>query len=198
MASGAPPVETLRLLALSGSLRAVSSNTAALVAARILCPRGAEILLCQSIGALPHFNPDLDGEGAVPPPPVAEFREQVGGVHGVLFSTPEYAHGLPGSFKNALDWLVSAPAFYGKPVAVINATPGPTTYAADSLVEILKTMGARIVSDAFVELPLRGRKLGGEEIAADPLFRAALCSGLARFIRVIRETALAEPVLPSP
>ena len=83
----------------------------------------------------------------------------------VVISTPEYAHALPGIFKNALDWLVSDPAFAGKPVAILHASRG-STWALDSLREVLRTMSARIIESASVSLPLGSNQLDTEAILA--------------------------------
>lgn len=113
----------VRILAISGSLRARSSNTALLGAARTLAPKGVEVVLYEGLGGLPHFNADHDGDAA--PPAVADFRSRVRAADGVLISSPEYAHGVPGTLKNALDWLVGGHQneIVGKPVALFNASP---------------------------------------------------------------------------
>jgi NAD(P)H-dependent FMN reductase len=175
----------VRLLAISGSLRARSSNTAALVAATRLVPAGATIEIYDGLASLPHFNPDHDLEGMEPPPSVARLRGLVADAAGVIFSTPEYAHGLPGSLKNALDWLVSAPAFYAKPVTLVDASPQFSTHARASLVEVLATMGTRLVREAIVDLPLRGTKLDADGILAAPVLAAALGAGLEAFVKAI-------------
>jgi len=72
----------------------------------------------QVIGQLPHFNPDLDLERLQPPLAVEELRNNIRESNGLIFSTPEYAHGLPGTLKNALDWLVSSDAMVDKKVAI--------------------------------------------------------------------------------
>jgi chromate reductase, NAD(P)H dehydrogenase (quinone) len=110
----------MRILAISGSLRAVSSNTAVLQAAAILAPRGVEVVHYDGLGLLPHFNPDLDGDW--PPAAVQNLGRDVELCDGLLICSPEYAHGVAGSLKNALDWLVGSIAFPGKPVALINAS----------------------------------------------------------------------------
>src|SRR5215471_687580 len=102
---------TFRILAISGSLRAVSSNTALLRAAAMLAPAGVEIRVYDGLGDLPHFNPDLEG---AEPPVVKDFGAQVGAADGIILSTPEYAHGVPGVLKNALDWLVGGFDFINK------------------------------------------------------------------------------------
>jgi NAD(P)H-dependent FMN reductase len=86
----------MRLLAISGSLRAVSTNTALLQAAMLLAPEGVEIELYDGLARLPHFNPDLDVEPV--PPEVSAWREKIRQADGLLISSPEYARGIPGSF----------------------------------------------------------------------------------------------------
>jgi hypothetical protein len=116
----------VRILAVSGSLRAASSNTALLGATRALAPEGVEITLYDGLATLPHFNPDLDDlDAGTAPPEVANFRALLEASDGVLISSPEYAHGVPGAMKNAIDWVVSSGEIYEKPVALFNASmPG--------------------------------------------------------------------------
>src|SRR5690349_8235590 len=99
----------MKILAISGSLRTGSSNTAVLRAAARLVPVGVEIVLYDGIARLPFFNPDLDGDEV--PAPVAEMRTLIGSVDGLLISSPEYARGVAGVTKNALDWLVGSHEF---------------------------------------------------------------------------------------
>jgi chromate reductase, NAD(P)H dehydrogenase (quinone) len=168
----------VRILAISGSLRGGSSNTTLLRAAAMLAPDGVSVELYEGLGDLPHFNPDLDREGDAPPASVAEFRDRVAIADALLICSPEYAHGVPGTLKNALDWLVSSPAIIGKPVALLNAS-FRATYAHASLTETLTVMSARVVADASITVPLDGRKgldaagiVGDEELAG--LLRKAL------------------------
>ena len=108
------------VLAICGSLRARSSNLAALKAAQLLAPEPMTVRIFEGLADLPHFNPDLDTDA--PPAPVAARRRAVGDAQGLLICSPEYARGVAGAMKNALDWLVSGSEFPGKPVAVINAS----------------------------------------------------------------------------
>src|SRR5690242_9011297 len=111
------------ILGISGSLRRGASNTALLQAARLVAPPETTLTIYSGVGELPHFNPDLETVDApLLPPPVAVLRRIVGDANALLLSTPEYAHGLPGSFKNALDWLVGSTELPGKPVAIISPT----------------------------------------------------------------------------
>jgi NAD(P)H-dependent FMN reductase len=99
--------EEMKIIAICGSLRSQSSNRALLQAAVKLAPEGMEITIYEGLAGLPHFNPDDDEEDTTPPQPVAELRALLAAADGILISSPEYAHGVPGSLKNALDWLVS-------------------------------------------------------------------------------------------
>jgi chromate reductase len=172
----------MRILAISGSLRSMSANTALLRAARTLAPSGVDILLYEGLGSLPHFNPDLDGDK--PPQSVLELRSEVGLADGLLISSPEYAHGVPGSLKNALDWLVASVEFPGKAVALLNTSPR-ATHATAQLTEILKTMSARFLPEASVTLAIPAR-WDGEDLAQNAEFSRTLSSALSALARAIR------------
>ncbi|MER0481438.1 NADPH-dependent FMN reductase [Streptomyces sp. Edi2] len=148
----------MRLLALSGSLRARSSNGAVLRSALAFWNGPTATA---DIGALPHFNPDLDGEDATPSAPVAALRAHVAAADALLIVSPEYAHGVPGVLKNALDWLVSSGECVSKPVAVITASPFPTggDHANAQLREILRMMTGEVIEAACRELPAIGPKI---------------------------------------
>ncbi|HEX8152849.1 MAG TPA: NADPH-dependent FMN reductase [Thermoanaerobaculia bacterium] len=170
----------MRILAISGSLRAASSNTSLLRAAQILAPPQVEIVLETGLGELPHFNPDL--EDAMPAT-VAGFRARIGEADALLISTPEYAHGVPGVLKNAFDWLVSGPEFVGKTVGLLNASPR-STYAQESLIETLTVMSARMCGSYTVSL--WGRKLDADGIAADAELSALIRDALDAFLAAAR------------
>jgi NAD(P)H-dependent FMN reductase len=136
----------------------------------------------EGIGALPHFNPDLDQEGELLPGEVAALRALIGSAEVLVISTPEYVHALPGSFKNALDWLVSDPAFAGKPVVILHAARG-SSWALDSLREVLRTMSAQVLEDASVTLPLGSNQMDESAILA----RDDLRSLLAKSVAALRE-----------
>jgi chromate reductase len=173
----------MRILAISGSLRSTSSNTAVLRTAQALAPSGVEIILFEGLGYLPHFNPDLDGEK--PPKSVLQLRSEIGLSDGLLISSPEYAHGVPGSLKNALDWLVASVEFPGKAVALINTSPR-ATHAPAQLTEILTTMSARLIPEASVTLTLPVRTPDGAGFAGSPDFLRTLSSALSAFARAIQ------------
>lgn len=173
----------MQILAISGSLRTASANTSLLQAAALLAPEDAQVTLYGGLAALPPFNPDWDEEPA--PPPVADLRRQLQASNAVLISSPEYAHGVPGTLKNALDWLVGSGELVGKPVALINASPR-STYALASLTETLTVMTARLVAEASITLPLQGKKMDAAGIAVDPDFSQALHTALLALTRAVR------------
>ncbi|KMZ11705.1 NADPH:quinone oxidoreductase [Candidatus Burkholderia humilis] len=138
--------------------------TPACAAAALLAPPDIAIEHYDAIGALPHFNPDF--EDALPAS-VVHLRERVHRAEGLLISCPEYARCIPGSFKNALDWLVGNPLFPGKPVALFNTSPR-TSAAQDAPKLVLQTMSAVLVTDACITLALLGKKeTSAHDIAAD-------------------------------
>lgn len=175
----------IRLLALPGSLRATSSNRSLLEAAAALAPAGVDVTLV-SADAVPLFNPDLE-EGFIPDA-VAGWRAKIAGCDGMLLSCPEYAGGIPGAFKNALDWLVAEPGFYGKPVAVLSASQR-SVLAQEALRVVLRTMSADVVEEASVTLPLLGAKWSAEAIALDPAMSGALRNSLRLLASHIRAAA---------
>ncbi|WP_143304678.1 NADPH-dependent FMN reductase [Chitinophaga vietnamensis] len=111
----------MKILAICGSTRKNSSNLNLIKAFATLTKDIFDVSIYTSLAELPQFNPDLDLEGAVPPAAVADFRRQVREADGVLICTPEYAVGVPGALKNAIDWTVSSMDFSKKPVALITA-----------------------------------------------------------------------------
>ena len=139
----------MKIVGISGSLRTVSLSTALLKTAATLAPSDVQFMVYDGIKKLPHFNPELDKEPA--PAAVSDFRSQLKSSAGVVISTPEYAHGIPGVLKNALDWLVASGELYEKPVALFSASPY-TRFAPASLIETLTVMMARLIPDAFINV----------------------------------------------
>ena len=173
----------MKIIAISGSLRATSLNTAVLHAAARLAPAGVNVEIFEGIGNLPFFNSDLDGDRL--PPEVAEFRTVIGAADGLLISSPEYARGVAGVMKNALDWLVGSFEFPNKPVALINTSPR-ATHALAALTVTLETMSARLVRDASITLPLLGTVNDAASITANAEFAAPLRDALERYVQAIR------------
>ena len=136
----------MKLLGISGSLRAASYNTALLRAAQGMTPEGVE-LVAGSIRDIPLYDGDLEAESGLPAA-VSRLKDQIADCDGLILFTPEYNNGLPGVFKNAIDWL-SRPAsdigrvFGGRPVAVLGASPGGfgTIMSQAAWLPVLRTLG---------------------------------------------------------
>ena len=153
-----------RVLCLSGSLRRVSSNAAALEAAQQLAPPTLELELYRGLGTLPLFNPD--DEMAAVPVSVSALREAVGRADALLIACPEYAHGVPVAFKNLLDWLVGSLEFPGKPVLLLNTAARGSYHAQEALAEILATMSAQLLAPQPVLVALPGAGCSAAQVLA--------------------------------
>lgn len=170
----------MKLLAIAGSIRATSSNAALVRAAARLAPPGVSIEVYDGVARLPHFSPDLDVEPL--PEEVAALRSALGACAGLVIATPEYAHGMPGSLKNALDWLVSATEPIDMPVLLISASPGGAAHAHAQFSEVLRTMSMRLV-DGGAHVFSRA-KLGPDGQVNDAALLAALGRGLAQLVEL--------------
>jgi chromate reductase, NAD(P)H dehydrogenase (quinone) len=165
----------VRILGLCGSLRSASLNAALLRTAVRVAPQGVQVQLLPGLGELPLFNPDLE---PAPPRGVLELRRAVDVADALLIASPEYARGVSGTIKNALDWLVSHEGFVGKPVALLNASPR-AHHALAALRETLRTMSATLVDEACVSVPLLGAGLSEEAMAGTPQVTLPLLRALA-------------------
>jgi NAD(P)H-dependent FMN reductase len=145
----------MRILAISGSVRRGSTNRKLLDRLAALAPASVTFDFFESLDALPHFNPDLDEEGMVQPSAVQDLRSRVAVADAVVISSPEYAHGVPGSLKNALDWLVSAGELVSKPVVLLNAAPQGGEFAQRALAETLVTMNWNLLPSRMEPFVLR-------------------------------------------
>ena len=148
------------ILSLSGSLKQASINSASLRAAASAAARdGIRVTLGEFVGELPHFDPDLE---PAPPAVVLRFRAACEEASGVLLAVPEYAFGIPGSLKNALDWTVGSGCLDRKPVTLLKvAPPGRGERAQDALALVMQALGAKTVR-AAVPIAAADRDEGGE------------------------------------
>lgn len=177
-------IDTARILLLSGSLRASSTNSAILRTAMTLAPRSTETVLFPGIGHLPHFSPDLDAEPL--PEPVQVFREELSNADAIVISTPEYAGGMPGSFKNALDWAVGSFVLHKKPVALWNVSSNPSTgHAAETYRALRITLGyldVRIVEEACLHVPLNHQDVSADGIIGDSEIQKRLHNAMEHLV----------------
>ena len=157
--------DKLNVLAISGSLRPNSSNTAIVQFIKAICPPEVNYTIYTELGSLPHFN-DSD----TIPEVVQNFHQQVAQSDGVLICTPEYAFGVPGVLKNALDWSVGLGSFDNKPVAMISAgTGGDKAHA--SLLLTLQAINAN-VHRASLNIPFVRSKMRDGTIIDDVTVKA--------------------------
>lgn len=162
----------MRILGLSGSLRKASLNTAILGAAQRLAPPHFDFSIYGRLGCLPLFNPDLNEEFV--PLEVEDFRQEVLIADGIMICSPEYARGISGTLKNALDWLVGGLEFAGKGVMVLNASPRARDADA-SLRLVLTTMSARLIAAPSGPTPLFRQQWRTNDIVADIEASLFLC-----------------------
>lgn len=175
----------VRILAISGSLRQRSSNSALVEAVAKLAPAAVDVCIYTELEGLPPFNPDRDGDGA--PAAVGRFRAALGACDAVVISSPEYAHGVPGVLKNALDWVVGSGELVNKPIALINAS-GRATHAWASLAETLTVMSAHLVPDASITVPLEGRAMDADGLVGDAGRSRALLHAIEALAAAARGT----------
>lgn len=165
----------MKLAAISGSLRAESSNSALLRALPFLAPVGMEIVVFDSLADLPHYSPEWDTD--TPPASVLRWRNALREVDAALFCTPEYAHGMPGSLKNALDWLVSSGEFDGgKPCAALSASPSVRggDRALAWLAQTLAVLGAHVPPAATFAIPFVRKRINVQGHVFEPALADAL------------------------
>lgn len=167
-----------KLVAISGSLRQTSSNTALMNAIIALAPENMKFTIYDGLDDLPHFNPDIDVDEG--PATVRELRTLLREADGVLFCTPEYGNGVPGVLKNALDWLVSTTVFMNKPTAVISASPSPMggDKAHASLLLTLTMINAKLVDKAALIIPYITMKMNKAGTITDSELKQKLLSVL--------------------
>jgi NAD(P)H-dependent FMN reductase len=175
----------INILAISGSLRADSSATAVMKEVTSMMPEGVHVTVYEGLGNLPHFNDSL-----TVPAEVDQFRKMVAEADGVLICTPEYAFGIPGSLKNALDWTVGTGEFVEKPVALITAASvGKNAHAA--LLLTLTALSARVAEGAEMVIPFIRARLDENKKIKDASLRQEVNLLVQRFLSGIQA---ADPV----
>jgi chromate reductase, NAD(P)H dehydrogenase (quinone) len=181
----------MKILAITGSLRRDSYNTALLRAARDLAPVGVAVELYDGLGAIPAFNEDLEGD---PPAAVLDLRRRIAEADALLIATPEYNGSAPGALKNALDWASrprGAAVIIGKPAAVIGASPSAfgAKWAQEQIRRALMLSGAMVVDPGLAVAKVDEKVVDGE--LADGGVRAQL----GRVVDALVETTDAEQML---
>ncbi|MFI5136808.1 MAG: NADPH-dependent FMN reductase [Sphingobacteriales bacterium] len=147
------------IFAISGSLRAGSSNHNILHFLAKLAPAGVNFTIYDSLAQVPAFDPGLDHES--PQEAVAELRSFINHADAVIICTPEYAFGVPGALKNAIDWTVPSSSLVDKPMALITASTSGQN-AHDALLLILGAVSANLLKDTTLLIPFIRAKMDGE------------------------------------
>lgn len=153
----------IRILAISESLRKKSYNSALIRAISNLAPNDIDVVIFDELHLIPLFNPDRENENIRA---VNKLKAELLKSNALLISSPEYAHGISGVLKNALDWLVSGEEFPYIPVALTNTSPR-STHAQLTLREVISTMSGNIIEEASMSVPLLGTDLNDEGIISD-------------------------------
>ncbi|MDD7971307.1 NADPH-dependent FMN reductase [Roseinatronobacter alkalisoli] len=179
---------TKTILGLSGSLRRASFNAGLLRAAAELVPEGTKIEI-GSIREVPLYDGDLEKASGLPPA-VKTLQSQLQAADGVLLVTPEYNNGIPGVFKNTIDWMSRGPGlqmWVGKPVAVIGASPGGfgTIMAQNHWLPVLRTLKAEFWAEGRLMVPRAGDLFDEDGNLADPASRDRLAAFIGGFAEVI-------------
>lgn len=184
------------LLTVAGSLRAGSSNATLLAATGLLAPADLTVTAYRALGSLPAFNPDREEAAVRLPTAVTRWRTALAAADMLLISTPEYAHGIPGAFKNALDWVVGSGELVGKPVGVINPSAA-SRFAFPQLIEVLTVMSANVVPAATIVLDLPRRGADAVQLAADSVVAERLREVLTALLSAVpsRSALEAAPAL---
>lgn len=155
---------TKKIIAICGSTRESSTNLKFLNAIGELLNGVAEMEIYMDIASIPHFNPDLDTDN--PPSSVTQFRNKLKGADGILICTPEYAMGVPGTLKNAIDWTVSSMEFSHKPVALITASSmGEKGHR--SLLETLQVIESRMTPQTQLLISFAKTKINEQSVITD-------------------------------
>jgi chromate reductase len=157
-------MKSFSILGISGSLRPDSTNTIILSAFRGLLPANTDFQIFQGLDEIPHFSPGLDDTEAV-----VRFKKAIQQADGVIICTPEYAFGVPGTLKNALDWTVATGDLNDKPVSAISASPLNTggEKALASLLLTLTALGTRRNDHSSLSIPNIKQKVGPDKTVTD-------------------------------
>jgi chromate reductase len=182
----------MRLLGISGSLRADSYNSRLLEEVLDLLPAGVEMTVYDGLREIPPFDEDLEHEA---PPAVQRLREAIAEADGLLFATPEYNSSVPGALKNALDWVsrpIGENPTRDKSALVIGASRSMfgAVWAQAELRKVLAAMGARVV-DRELPVPQAHERLAQDGQLLDEELRAELVPALGELVEEIERDAAA-------
>jgi chromate reductase len=180
----------MRILTISGSLRAASTNTLLLEAIAKLAPSTVTVTRYTSLDNLPHFSPERDINPA--PEVVTDLRTKIREANAIIICTPEYIHGMPGVLKNMLDWMASSGEFVHKPVGVLSAGPSDMggSRAHVALSHTMEVLMAQLPEQASLIVPFIRQRMDTDGQITDPVLKQALQVVLSTLIRTVgKQTA---------
>lgn len=174
----------MKILAISGSARESSTNTALLRAMRKLAPVDVELLVIHNLNTLPIFSPDTEGNKT--PMVVCDFLETVSVADGIIISSPEYVRAIPGGLKNAIDWMVSRFEIIDKPISLVHAS-----YRGDDMLAslrlVLSTVSSNFLESLFFRIPLIGKSPQEiTELLSQPEHESQIVSFLHNFVAALQ------------
>ena len=182
----------MRLLGISGSLRAGSFNTHLLHNAAELVPQGVSLDI-RTLHGIPLYDADEEAANGLPAA-VVDLKQAIASADGVILATPEYNNGIPGVFKNAIDWASRPPAdvaevFGGRPFAILGASPGGfgTLLAQNDWLPVLRTLGVNLWTSGRMLLPRAGGVFDDKGAIGDATMRARLQAFLAGYTAFIQQ-----------
>ena len=173
-----------KVLAICGSTRQTSINHSLIKAIAALSAASLDITIYEKIANLPQFNPDNDGENVAKE--ISDFREQLKNAAGVIICTPEYAHGVPGTLKNAIDWTISSSSFPNKPTMLITASTGGH-HGHRALLETLKAIEAKHIETLQLVIPFVKTKVSMDNEITDDKTLVEVERLVAAFIDTLRD-----------
>jgi len=175
-------MEKKNIIAISGSTSDSSTNLHLIKAIANLAIDKLQVTIFEGLTEIPHYNPDLDT--ANPPPQVTAFREKLRASDGILICTPEYAMGIPGTLKNAIDWTVSSMEFSQKPVALITASfMGQKGHQA--LLETLNVIEAAMTRETQLLISFAKTKISSDSIITDQKTLSAIKALIHSFYQLL-------------
>lgn len=173
-----------KVIALCGSTRQNSTNHSLIRAIAALSKGSLKITLYDGIERLPQFNPDKDGDNVVAE--VSDLRHQLDNAEGIIICTPEYAHGVPGTLKNAIDWTISSSQFPHKPTMLITASTDGS-FGHKALLETLKAIEAKNIDNLQLVISFAKTKINNENQITDEKTLHDVQALLAKFIQTLSE-----------
>jgi NAD(P)H-dependent FMN reductase len=180
----------VRLFGLAGSLRQGSYNAALLRAVARLLPEGGATLEIGTIAGIPLYDADVEAADGLPAA-VSKLKDRISACDGLILASPEYNNGIPGVFKNAIDWASRPPSdiarvFGGRPTAIVGASPGGfgTILSQNAWLPVLRTLGCDTWNGGKMLVSGAGKAFAGGELT-DPLVEERLRAFLAGFVTFV-------------